>query len=73
MAVPSSRRVKASGRAAALTAAKGTDAQALLGRPPPVRGEEESAYAELLARVQASVIPKDVLEKFWVRDVIDLS
>ena len=48
-------------------------AQALLGRPPLVRGEDGGAYAELLARVQAAVGPKDVLEEFWVRDVVDLS
>jgi hypothetical protein len=45
----------------------------LLGRPPLVHGEDEGAYAELLARVQAAVGPKDVIEEFWVRDVVDLS
>ena len=53
-------------------AIEGTDAQALLGRPPILRGEDERAYAELLARVQAAVRPKDILEGFWVRDVVDL-
>ena len=37
-----------------------------------LRGEDERAYAELLARVQAAVRPKDILEEFWVRDVVDL-
>ena len=43
-----------------------------MGRPPLVHGEDERAYAELLARVQAAVAPKDILEEFWVRDVVDL-
>lgn len=49
-----------------------TDAQALLGRPPILHGEDERTYAELLARVQAAVKPKDILEEIWVRDVVDL-
>lgn len=53
-------------------AMQGTDAQALLWRPPILRGEDERAYAELLARVRAAVGPKDILEEFWVRDVVDL-
>jgi hypothetical protein len=35
-------------------------------------GEDERAYAELLARVQGAVGPKEILEEFWVRDVVDL-
>lgn len=53
-------------------AIESTDAQALLGRPPILHGEDERIYAELLARVQAAVRPKDILEEIWVRDVVDL-
>jgi hypothetical protein len=49
-----------------------TDAQALLGRPPVLHGEDERTYAELLTRVRAAVRPKDILEEIWVRDVVDL-
>ena len=38
-----------------------TDAQALLGRPPVLHGEDEGTYAELLTRVRADVRPKDIL------------
>ena len=48
------------------------DAQALLGPAPMLHGEDDHAYAELLGRVQADVGPKDILEEFWVRDVVDL-
>lgn len=48
------------------------DLQALLGPPPLILGEDNNAYAELLAHVQASVRPKDIIEEFWVRDVVDL-
>ena len=51
---------------------EGGDAQALLGRPPMLPGEDERAYAALLARVRADVGPKDILEEFWARDVVDL-
>jgi hypothetical protein len=51
---------------------EGSDAQALLGRPPILQGEDGRAYAELLARVRADVRPRDILEEFWVRDIVDL-
>jgi hypothetical protein len=67
-----SRSMEAGGPDGAPSAIEGADAQALLGRPPMLRGEDERAYAELLARVQGAVGPKDILEEFWVRDVVDL-
>src|SRR5215213_7099159 len=74
MAAPPSKPPAARAREnAPLIDARSAGAQALLGRPPLVHGEDEGAYAELLARVQATVAPKDVLEEFWVRDVVDLS
>jgi hypothetical protein len=51
---------------------EGADVQALLGRPPVLHGEDERAHAELLARVRAAVGPKDILEEFRVRDIVDL-
>ena len=49
------------------------DLQAILGPPALFDGEDENAYQELLARVQASVRPKDIIEEIWVRDVVDLT
>jgi hypothetical protein len=71
MAALPSRSTEAGGPDDAPSAAQGTDAQALLGRPPMLPGEDERAYAALLARVRADVGPKDILEEFWVRDVVD--
>ena len=73
MVEPRSKSLAAGNQDGAPAVAKDTNAQSLLGRPPLVRGEDERAYAELLARVQAAVAPKDILEEFWVRDVVDLS
>src|SRR5688500_4964099 len=43
--------------------------------PPPalLEGEDEAAYQKLLAQVTAAVEPNDVIEEFWVRDVVDLA
>ena len=43
--------------------------------PPPalLEGEDEAAYEKLLAQVTAAVEPKDIIEEFWVRDVVDLA
>ncbi len=46
----------------------GTD----LGRPVLLEGEDESAYDRLLAQVSDAVRPTDIIEEFWVRDVVDL-
>ena len=72
MMVLPSRSTEAGSPDDAPSAIEGTDVQALLGRPPMLFGEDERAYAELLARVQGAVRPKDILEEFWVRDVVDL-
>jgi len=47
------------------------DVQKLLGPAPLFIGEDQAAYNELLTRVQAFVRPKDIIEEFWVRDIID--
>jgi hypothetical protein len=42
--------------------------------PPPtlVNGEDSAAYDKLAARITAAVMPGNVLEELWVRDVVDL-
>src|ERR687894_873153 len=67
-----SRSTEAGGPDDTPDAVEGGDAQALLGRPPMLPGEDERAYAALLARVRYDVGPKDILEEFWARDVVDL-
>ena len=44
-----------------------------LGPPVLLMGEDESEYNRLLAQVAAAVGPTDVIEEFWVRDVVDLA
>src|SRR4051812_12556194 len=43
-----------------------------LGRPVFFDGEDERKYFQLYARVIEAVKPNDVIEEFWVRDVVDL-
>jgi hypothetical protein len=43
----------------------------IFGPPPILPGEDASAYEALLGRVSADVKPTDILEKIWVRDVVD--
>ena len=40
--------------------------------PVLLEGEDEALYAKLLTQVTAAVAPTDVIEEFWVRDVVDL-
>lgn len=42
--------------------------------PPPVflEGEDAAVYNRLLEQVSAAVAPRDIIEEFWVRDVVDL-
>jgi hypothetical protein len=46
---------------------------ALAAPPPLIAGEQQSAYDELVARVNASLKPADVLEHVFIRDVVDLA
>lgn len=71
VALPS-RSTEAGSPDGAPSAIEDAVAQALLGRPPVLHGEDGHAYAGLLARVRADVGPRDILEEFWVRDVVDL-
>src|SRR5215207_10190506 len=43
-----------------------------LGPPVLLEGEDLAQYERLSAQVTAAVEPVDVIEVFWVRDVVDL-
>src|SRR4029453_19281244 len=45
--------------------------ESVFGPPPILPGEDTSAYEALLARVSADVKPADIIEKIWVRDIVD--
>ncbi len=45
----------------------------IFGPPPLIEGEDQSAYSELIAKVSQTVKPQNILEQFWVRDVVDTS
>jgi hypothetical protein len=47
------------------------DTERVFGAPPILPGEDAAAYEALLARVSADVKPADIIEKIWVRDVVD--
>src|SRR4029453_16115799 len=47
--------------------------ESVFGPPPILPGEATSAYEALLARVSADVKPADIIEKIWVRDIVDLT
>ena len=42
------------------------------GAPVLLEGEDEALYEKLLTQGTAAVAPTDVIEEFWVRDVVDL-
>ena len=45
--------------------------ETIFGPPPVLPGEDASAYEALLACVSADVKPADIIEKIWVRDIVD--
>jgi len=45
----------------------------IFGPPPLLPGEDAAAYEALLARVSADVKPQDIIEKIWVRDIVDIT
>ena len=45
----------------------------LFGPAPILPGEDAAAYDELLMLVSSSLKPSDVIEEFWLRDVVDLA
>src|SRR5215204_4865356 len=56
----------------AASASLAEDVGQLLGAPRLIAGEDGKAYDALLARVRDAVQPNDIIEQFWVRDVVDL-
>ena len=50
-----------------------TSSAILFGEPPLLDGENSAAYHDLHSKVSDAVNPTDVLEKIWVRDVVDLT
>jgi hypothetical protein len=46
-------------------------AETIFGPPPILPGEDRSAYAALLERLSGDVKPKDMVERIWVRDIVD--
>ena len=46
---------------------------ALFGPPPLFDGEDPKIYDQLLAQVSTTVMPEDIFENIWVRDVVDLT
>jgi hypothetical protein len=47
--------------------------QDFFGPPPLIPGEDPRAYEALLMQITNAVRPKDVFEKIWVRDMVDLT
>jgi hypothetical protein len=47
-------------------------AGAELALPVLLPGEDRAAFDRLLAQVEHAVGPRDIIEAFWVRDVVDL-
>jgi hypothetical protein len=45
---------------------------ALFGPAPLLEGEDAGAYDELLTGVSSTVMPADILEEIWVREIVDL-
>ena len=46
--------------------------ETLLGPPLLLEGEDGAAYTALNQRIRDAVVPKDIIEDIWVRDVVDL-
>jgi hypothetical protein len=43
----------------------------LFGPPPILYGEDEAAYQEMVAGFSDALGPKDMIEKFWVHDLVN--
>lgn len=59
--------------AASKSTSKSLVPHSLFGPPPVLKFEDLAAYNALLARVSNWVKPKDILEKIWIRDTVDLT
>jgi len=47
--------------------------ESIFGPPPILPGEDASAYEALVRQVTADVKPAGIIEKMWVRDIVDLT
>ena len=45
----------------------------LFGPPPLLDGEDTEIYDQLLKETSTAVMPADIFEQMWVRDVVDLT
>jgi hypothetical protein len=45
----------------------------LFGPPPLFEGEDTEVYDQLLRQICTAVMPADILEDIWVRDMVDLT
>lgn len=59
--------------AQSLTPVVPADVASLLGRAPILPGEDGEAYAALTARVAQALSPHDIVEWFWIKDIVDNS
>ena len=48
------------------------DLDELLGPPPLLPNESAADYEGLKARLRAKIVPRDVVEEIWLRDILDL-
>ena len=48
------------------------DVDDLLGPPPLLPSESVADYEGLRARLRAKIVPRDVVEEIWLRDILDL-
>jgi hypothetical protein len=46
---------------------------ALFGPPPLFDGEDTKIYDQLLTQVSTTVMPMDIFEEIWVREIVDLT
>jgi hypothetical protein len=45
----------------------------LFGPPPLFVGEDPKIYDQFLTKISAAVMPADIFQEIWVRDVVDLT
>ncbi len=69
---PSFLKDKAAAQASIGAPACGSRRLASLTRPGAVARGRRDAYHGLFRHIRAAVDPKDAIEEFWVRDVVDL-
>jgi hypothetical protein len=49
------------------------DIEALLGDPPVLSTENPTLYWDMLDRFAKSVVPRNIIEWLWIKDIVDLS